>query len=89
MDNLSWLEHPALKSMHPAKKEILIDIVKESNGKPLNQSIPVLIKAQNRLKAEGQSFTSEESALMMSIITKDLSPSDMAKVEAMKKMMNR
>lgn len=88
MDTKSWLTHPALESMDSQKKQILIDLVDESAGKPIAQVFPVLIAAQNKLKQNGLSFSKEETALIMTILTKDLTPAEKSKLEAMKKMMN-
>lgn len=87
MNQTSWMEHPSIKNLDPRKKEIILDLIQETNGKPLNKSVTSLLRAQSRLKALGLSFTKEETNTIMSILTKDLSPADMAKVEAMKKMM--
>lgn len=89
MEKTSWMDHPTLQKMEPVKKEILLDLIKESEGKTLNQSLPILMKAQGRLKASGSAFTQEETALIMSILTKDLSAADLAKVEMMKNMMKK
>lgn len=89
MDKTSWMDNPALKNMDPVKKSILMDVVKESEGKSLNQSLPIILKAQARLKAGGISFTPEETTLMMDLLTKDLSPADKMKVESMKNMMRK
>lgn len=89
MNTMSWLNHPALQMMDEKKRTILMELIKESEGKPLTQSLPVLMNAQNKLKEQGLSFTKEETALIMAILTKDLSPAEKSKVEAMKKMMSK
>lgn len=89
MSNPSWMDHPALKNMEPVKKDVLFDLIKESQGKPMNQCLPIILKAQGRLKAAGMSFTQEETSLLMGLLTSGLSSEDMKKVDAMKNMMNK
>lgn len=89
MTETSWMDHPSMKNLDPRKKEIILDLIKETNGKPLNKSLPSLLSAQSRLKALGLSFTPEETTTIMAILTQGLSPQDMAKVNAMRKMMDK
>lgn len=84
MSNLSWLSHPALQKMDKRKLEIMKEFITESEGKTLTQSLPILAKTNQQLKSENLSFTKEESALIMDILTKDLSPSEKMKLEAIK-----
>ena len=41
------------------------------------------------MQKENLTFTKEESAVMMEILTRTMSPSERAKVDMMKKMMNK
>lgn len=84
-NNLSWLNHPDLQNLDPQKKEILIDIIENANGKSLQQSFSILMQAQARMRNLGLSFTGKETAVMMELLTKDLSPAEKAKVDLIKK----
>lgn len=84
----NWMEHPALKNMDPRKKAILKEIMEESKGKPMNQSLPILLNAQAKLKAQSLSFTQEESTTIMLLLTQNLSPEDHEKVERMRTFMS-
>lgn len=88
MDSISWLDHPSLQTMDVRKKQLLIDLITESAGKPMAQAFPILMTTQNKLKENGLSFTHEESALIMALLSKDLTPTEKSKLEAMKKVMN-
>lgn len=87
MKDVSWMNHPALKNIDPRKQAILVELVNESEGKPLDKSLPCLMRASTKLKAQNLSFTPEESNLMIEILSKDMTPQDKMKLEAMKKMM--
>lgn len=84
----NWMDHPSLKNMDPRKKIILKEIMEEAKGKPMNQSLPILLSAQAKLKAQSLSFTQEETTTIMFLLTQNLSPEEHEKVERMKSFMN-
>lgn len=86
MKDVSWINHPAMKNIDARKLGILVELVNEAEGKPVDKLLPVLITANAKLKATGMSFSPDETDLIMEIITKDLSASDKSKLEMVKKM---
>ena len=82
-----WLNHESLKNMHPAKKQIIQEFMKESKGLPMEQSLPNLMKANNKMKSLGLSFTKQESDVIMSLLTANMSPTEMARFEMIRRMM--
>lgn len=86
MKDVSWINHPAMKNIDARKLGILVELVNEAEGKPVDKLLPVLITANAKLKATGMSFSPDETDLIMEIITKDLSASDKNKLEMVKKM---
>lgn len=89
MTQNSWLNEPAFKNMHPLKLKVLTDLTKEAAGKPLSQTIPYILKAQQTLKASNLSFSKEESALLIEILTKDMSLEEKQQVERLKTFINQ
>ncbi|MFV0342841.1 MAG: hypothetical protein ACK5JH_08090 [Anaerocolumna sp.] len=87
MKDMTWMNHPAMKNIDARKLAILVDLANEAEGKAPDKALPLLIKANAQLKAMNLSFTSEESDLMVKILTKDMSSSDKQKVDMIKKMM--
>lgn len=87
MSEKSWLNHPAIKDMDPRKLAIILDLVKETEGMPLNKTLPCLMKANAKLKAQDLSFSKEETSLIMEILTSDMSPEEKLKVNSLKSMM--
>ncbi|MFW5668948.1 MAG: hypothetical protein ACOCM4_06845, partial [Acetivibrio ethanolgignens] len=61
-------------------------LVEETNGKTLTQSIPVLVSINKTLQTEGLSFTEEESALILDILTRDMTLKEKQQVEQMKQI---
>lgn len=87
MKDLSWMNHPALKNIDPRKLAIIVEFINETEGKPVEKAIPVLVATNAKMKAMGLTFTPPESDLMTEILTKDLSEADKKKIEMFKKMM--
>lgn len=84
MRDTSWINHPAIKNIDAKKLAILVDLINETEGLPLEKSVPNLIKANAKLKSQGLSFTKEETELILELFTKDLPPSEKMKVQMMK-----
>lgn len=86
MPDMSWMENPELKKLHPKKLTIIKELVSDTEGKPLTVAMPALMKANNQLKKEHMAFTQEETSLIMDLLTRNMSPGEKAKVENIKKM---
>lgn len=86
MSDMTWIHNPELKRLSPRKMELVTKLVEESSGKTLTQSIPILMSINKTLQAEGLSFTDEESALIMDILTRDMTVKEKQQVEKMKQM---
>lgn len=89
MEQNPWLNNPALKDMHPIKLQVMTDLAKDTAGKPLTQAVPYLLKAQQTLKAANLSFSAKESALLMEILTKDMTDSEKQQLERMKALISQ
>lgn len=85
---MSWIHNPSIKDIHPRKLEIITELVKNADGKPITQSLPYLIQANKTLQQEGLMFTKEETGLIMDILTKDMSPKEKQQIEKMKSLIN-
>ncbi len=86
MKDLDWINHPAMKNIDARKLAVLVDLANEAEGKPADKALPILVKANAKMKALGLTFTTEETNLMVEILTKDMSPADKQKLELIKKM---
>ncbi|MFW5631718.1 MAG: hypothetical protein ACOCMZ_01030 [Acetivibrio ethanolgignens] len=86
MTDMSWIHNPELKRLSPRKMELVTKLVEETNGKTLTQSIPVLVSINKTLQTEGLSFTEEESALILDILTRDMTLKEKQQVEQMKQI---
>ncbi len=86
MKDLNWMNHPAMKNIDARKLAVLIDLANEAEGIPTDKALPLLIKANAKMKALGLSFSQDETDLLVDILTKDMSEADKKKVEMIKKL---
>jgi len=87
MNDSSWINHPAMKNVDARKLAILVELMNEAEGKPVEKSIPLLMNANKKLKEQNLAFNKDESDLITEILTKNMTPADKAKLEMLKKMM--
>lgn len=79
--------YPEYQKLSPLKQTFLMEIVRDSKGLGTDGALPLLLKAQSRMKSLGIHFTREESSFLTTVLMSDLSPADRAKFELLKKMM--
>ncbi len=87
MADTSWMNNPKLRNIDPRKLAILLDIVKEAEGKPMDQLIPIIMNANKKLQEQSINFTRDESDMMIDLLSKNLSPREKMQFEMIKKMM--
>ncbi len=87
--NTNWQNDPRIKHMDPRKLLVLNELAHEASGMSLDKALPLLLKANARMKAMGLSFSKEESDLMFDLFAGELAPKDKLKVDALRKMMRQ
>jgi hypothetical protein len=87
MADTSWTNNPKLNNVDPRKLTILLELVKEAEGKPMDKLLPLLMNTNKRLQQQNMTFTKDESDLMIEIITKNMSPKEKQQFEMIKKLM--
>lgn len=80
---------PEYQKLSPAKQALISEIVKDASKASGDAMLPLLLKAQSRMKAQNIQFTPEESAFLMTTLMSDLSPAEKAKFEMLKKFMKK
>lgn len=76
-----------MRNIDPRKLAILMDVVKEADGKSMDKLLPLIINTNKKLQEQDLSFTKDESDLMMEILTKNMSAKDKAQFDMLRKMM--
>lgn len=87
MADTSWGNNPKMKNLDPRKLAILMEMVKEAEGKPLDKLIPLIISTNKKLQAQNLSFTRDESEILIDMLTKNMSPKEKAQFEMLRKLM--
>ncbi len=87
MADTSWTNNPKLNNIDPRKLAILLDLVKEAEGKPMDKLVPLLMNTNKRLQQQNMTFSKDESDVMIEILTKNMSPKEKQQFEIIKKMM--
>lgn len=80
---------PEYQKLSPEKKAFISEIVKDAGRTSGDAMLPLLLKAQSRMKAQNIQFTPEESAFLMTTLMSDLSPAEKAKFDMLKKFMKK
>lgn len=87
MADNSWTNNPKLKNVDPRKLAILLELVKEAEGKPTDKLIPLLVNANKKLQQQNMTFTKDETQLIIDILTKQMTPREKAQFEMIKNIM--
>lgn len=88
MKDVSWVNHPAMRNIDARKMKVIVNLLNNVEGKPLEAALPGILQADQELKRQGLSFTPQEQNLILDIISKDLPPAQKQKFEFIKNMMN-
>ena len=80
---------PEYQKLSPAKQAFISEIVKDAAHISGDAMLPLLLKAQSRMKAQNIQFTQEESAFLMTTLMSDLSPAEKAKFDMLKRFMKK
>ena len=80
---------PEYQKLSPAKQALISEIVKDAGNTSGDAMLPLLLKAQSRMKTQNIQFTPEETAFLMTTLMSDLSPAEKAKFEMLKKFMKK
>lgn len=87
MSDSSRNNNPRMKNIDPRKLAVLIELMKEAEGKSMDQMLPLIISTNKKLRDQDLSFTQDESDLMIEILTKNMSSKDKAQFEMLRKLM--
>lgn len=79
--------HPAFQNLSPLKKAVIAELVEKASHTPLDKAFPLLLKANSTLNKSGESFTTEERNLLITEMTKQLSPEERRKIAALLKLL--
>lgn len=83
-NNLS--NDPLFQNLSPLKKAVLTELTEKTANISLDKALPLLLKANATLNKQGEAFTTEERNLLITELTKKLSPEERRKLSALLKL---
>lgn len=87
MADNSWVNNPKLKNVDPRKMAILLELMKEAEGKPMDKLVPLLMNTNKRLQQQNMAFNKDEFDVMIEVLTKNLNAKEKQQFEMIKKVM--
>ena len=86
MDN-AILNDPLFRNLSPLKKSVIAELMESAANTPLDKAFPLLLKANATLNKQGEPFTPEERNMLITELTKKLSPEERKKIAALVKLL--
>ncbi len=65
-------QYDIFKTMHPVKIQVMKELAEQMQGKAMKDAAPLLMAATSKLKSHNLSFSPEESAVLLEILTKEM-----------------
>lgn len=82
----SWRDDPRLKSMDPQKLLFLDEYAARVRSLPQNKKLPFLISLRKEAMSRGIQFDDQETLLLISVLSANLSPEQKKSVELFQKI---
>lgn len=85
--------HPIYRKMQPEKQKLLQECIRltggnsHSEGVNFDKMLPIMLAMHQKMQKQGLSFTAEERNVLIDVLSAELTPSERARMEMMKKMM--
>ncbi len=86
MDN-TFTDDPLFQNLSPLKKAVIGELMNSAANTPLDKAFPLLLKANATLNKNGEAFTTAERNLLITEMTKKLSPEERKKIAALLKLL--
>ncbi len=81
-----WSDNPEIKKIDPQKLALLEEFLKQSDSKNKDELIPFFIAASSKASSMGYAFSNDETDLILSILKKDMTETDKARVETIRRL---
>ena len=88
------ISHPVYQKMQPEKQKLLQECIRltggnsHSEGVNYDKMLPIMLAMHQKMQKQGLNFTVEERNVLMDVLSAELSPSERARMEMMKKMLH-
>ena len=78
---IDWIDHPALKDMDPAKKELFKMAASQVEGKSGKAMAPLMMSLIMNANRHGIKFTPDEMSLILELMKEGKSPSEQQNID--------
>lgn len=78
--------NPALKNISKEKLNLLLSYVTEAENLKQNEVMPYFLSITKKANAQGISFNDDETEIILGILKKKMSPSDIKKIDMIKNL---
>lgn len=79
--------NPLFQTLSPLKKAVITELMEHAADTPLDKAFPLLLKANATLNKNGEAFTVSERNMLITEMTKKLSPEEKKKISALLKLL--
>lgn len=86
---MDWKKDERIKNIDPEKLNLLTALSKNIQGNSPSEVMPLLMAAMTQANSKGLAFSSEETDLIIEILTEKMSPAEKQKVGQIRTMMKR
>lgn len=86
-EKTSWVDHPGLAGMDPAKLAMLNSFAQQGSGKSPQELLPLLMAAASQSRAKGTRFSREEMDAIIQVLKAGKSPEETARMDKIIQMM--
>lgn len=84
MEINDWKQDPRLKMMNPEKLQYLTEFADRIRSLPKEQLLPAFTALQLETSKKGLTFTDQETELLVSVLSSNMTPSERKRLEALR-----
>lgn len=82
-----FLNGREFRSLPQEKQQFLREMLQMMDGRPVNEKVQILISYGFRMQNQGLTLSREEAAALMTVLQKNLSPEEKARLDQIGRML--
>lgn len=87
--NTDWMKDPRVASISPEKLAVMTLLMEQAKQKTPEQFFSILTQTSQKLNQAGMAFTSEESSLLLDVLTQNLTAEEKQKLALIQSLLHR
>lgn len=87
--NQDWKKDPRVKKLDPKKLQMLTELATKLESTPKNQWANQIVALNMEANQKGLTFSDEETSLIFSILSADMSPAELQRMNTLKMLSQR